>query len=78
MFTDNEAVISALERRFTGVFSLLDSENLMPEATDRSFLRKILAKTSSPAVRETENNLRKATHFVIDHYAGKSYLGARE
>ncbi|PHJ22902.1 myosin i [Cystoisospora suis] len=70
IFTDNEAVISALEQRFTGVFSLLDSENLMPEATDRSFLRKILGKTSSPAVRESDSNLRKATHFVIDHYAG--------
>ncbi|CBZ53348.1 myosin head motor domain-containing protein TgMyo I [Neospora caninum Liverpool] len=71
-FTDNQGVIDALERKVTGLFAVLDSENIMPRATDRSFLRKILASKSNeqPTIRPAENKLNAATHFSIVHYAG--------
>ncbi|KEP63799.1 UNVERIFIED_CONTAM: myosin I [Hammondia hammondi] len=71
-FTDNKRVIDTLERKVTGLFALLDSENIMPRATDRSFLRKLLASksTEQPSVQPAENKLNEATHFRIVHYAG--------
>nr|PIM03294.1 myosin I [Toxoplasma gondii COUG] len=71
-FTDNKGVIDALERKVTGLFAVLDSENIMPRATDRSFLRKLLASksTEQPSVQPAENKLNEATHFRIVHYAG--------
>ncbi|PFH38687.1 myosin I [Besnoitia besnoiti] len=71
-FTDNEAVIDGLERKVTGLFALLDSENIMPKATDRSFLRKIIAQDQGDLapIQSPANKLKEATHFKIVHYAG--------
>lgn len=49
-FEDNEHILHALTHKGEGVFPTLDSECLIPRATDRTFLNKMLSLTETSKV----------------------------
>ena len=62
-FQDNQHIIDSLDKRPLGIFNVLDSECLMPKATDQTFLNKVLSKSASTTVykadRFASNQLKK-------------------
>mmetsp|Transcript_33960 Transcript_33960/g.88535 ORF Transcript_33960/g.88535 Transcript_33960/m.88535 type:complete len:1277 (+) Transcript_33960:19-3849(+) len=75
---DNQPIIDALEKKASassppGVFVLLDSECLMPKATDQSFLQTIFSSfQGTPNDKVVTKAKRVATsEFAVTHYAAK-------
>lgn len=69
-FQDNREIIECLERKPLGVFCILDSECLMPNATDQTCLSKIYNsfKTSKIVFKPSRF---ASTNFAVAHYAGE-------
>eukprot|EP00397_Hematodinium_sp_SG-2012_P001741 GEMP01001746.1.p1 GENE.GEMP01001746.1~~GEMP01001746.1.p1 ORF type:complete len:1288 (+),score=365.72 GEMP01001746.1:72-3866(+) len=73
---DNQNIIDALERKPLGVFAQLDSECVMPQATDKTLQGKILqAAKSSPLNSEI---VYKPCRFESNTFAVKHYAGVVE
>ncbi|KAH8582250.1 myosin head family [Cryptosporidium sp. chipmunk genotype I] len=75
-FIDNKVIIDSLEKKPNGIFPLLDSECLMPQGSDSSFLNKIL-KFSGDSNKTHNNNQvvykpskMSNSSFAVSHYAG--------
>ncbi|KAF7455996.1 myosin-related protein [Cryptosporidium felis] len=77
-FIDNKAIIDSLEKRPNGIFPLLDSECLMPQGSDSSFLNKVLKLSGDPKIATGNSNGQivfkpsKMSNgsFAVSHYAG--------
>ncbi|KAH8741190.1 myosin-related protein [Cryptosporidium ryanae] len=83
-FADNRLIIESLEKKPNGIFPLLDSECLMPQGSDSSFLNKILKLATNsnninnfgfPNGSDSQKIIYKPskmsnTSFAVSHYAG--------
>ncbi|CAJ1390719.1 unnamed protein product [Effrenium voratum] len=67
---DNKEIIDQLERKPLGLFCILDSECLMPNATDDTCLSKIHSSFKSSRVVYKTSRF-KSTNFAVAHYAGE-------
>jgi myosin-5 len=69
-FKDNQMVIDSLEKRPLGVFCILDSECIMPRATDESYLQKIYNSTKDSQIVYKPTRFA-SMDFAVAHYAGE-------
>lgn len=67
---DNREIIDGLEKKPFGLFCILDSECLMPNATDDTCLSKIHSTFKSSKVVYKTSRF-KSTNFAVAHYAGE-------
>jgi len=67
-FEDNQACLDLIEKRGTGILSLLDEECRFPRATDQTLLAKLNAQHASHPHYSVP--LRERTTFEVLHYAG--------
>lgn len=70
VFQDNKEIIDCIEKKPLGLFCIIDSECLMPNATDQTCLSKIYNafKTSKICYKPS---LFASTNFAVAHYAGE-------
>lgn len=66
---DNREIIAALDAKPLGLFCILDSECLMPSATDTTCLGKIYAAFKTSKI-VTKPSRFASTTFAVAHYAG--------
>lgn len=69
-FQDNREIIDTLERKPLGLFCILDSECLMPNATDMSCLNKIYNSFKTSKICYKPSRFA-STNFAVAHYAGE-------
>ncbi|OLQ19023.1 Myosin head (motor domain) family protein [Cryptosporidium hominis] len=75
-FIDNKVIIDSLEKKPNGIFPLLDSECLMPQGSDSSFLNKILKFSGDSNKTHNSNQIiykpskMSNSSFAVSHYAG--------
>mmetsp|Transcript_65426 Transcript_65426/g.156435 ORF Transcript_65426/g.156435 Transcript_65426/m.156435 type:complete len:1692 (-) Transcript_65426:12-5087(-) len=69
-FQDNQHIIDALEKRPTGLFCLVDSECVMPGATDMTLLNKIYNGFKSSKIIYKPSRFA-SVDFAVAHYAGE-------
>lgn len=75
-FIDNKVIIDSLEKKPNGIFPLLDSECLMPQGSDSSFLNKILKFSGDSSKTHNNNQViykpskMSSSSFAVSHYAG--------
>ncbi|OII73353.1 myosin-related protein [Cryptosporidium ubiquitum] len=75
-FIDNKVIIDSLEKKPNGIFPLLDSECLMPQGSDSSFLNKILKLSGDSNKTHNDNQViykpskMSNSSFAVSHYAG--------
>lgn len=67
---DNREIIDALERKPLGLFCILDSECLMPNATDPTCLNKIYNSFKNSRIVYKPSRFA-STDFAVAHYAGE-------
>lgn len=72
-FEDNQRILDALTNRVYGIFPMLDSECLVPKATDTTFLSKVVSAASTVNVFIIAPGLKRSSQFGIAHYAGPVY-----
>ncbi|EEA08298.1 myosin head family protein [Cryptosporidium muris RN66] len=88
-FIDNKVIIDSLEKKPNGIFPILDSECLMPQGSDQSFLNKILniaapfnPKVNSKSTYDKSSNVPhcdiifKPTKMANGTFAVQHYAGA--
>merc|ERR1719193_1846134 len=71
---DNRDIIDALEGKRGGLFAQLDSECMMPQATDKTLQTKIFAATKGNPITGTivyKPHRFDSTEFAVKHYAGE-------
>jgi len=69
-FQDNREIIDTLERKPLGLFCIVDSECLMPNATDTSCLNKIYNSFKTSKICYKPSRFA-STNFAVAHYAGE-------
>jgi len=69
-FQDNGEIIDSLEKKPLGLFSIIDSECLMPNATDTTALSKIRNAFQKSAIIFKPSKFA-SSNFAIAHYAGE-------
>jgi len=67
---DNREIIESLERKPLGLFCILDSECLMPNATDNSCLSKVHNSFKNSKIVFKPSRFA-STNFSVSHYAGE-------
>eukprot|EP00927_Polykrikos_kofoidii_P069125 TRINITY_DN6450_c0_g3_i1.p1 TRINITY_DN6450_c0_g3~~TRINITY_DN6450_c0_g3_i1.p1 ORF type:complete len:1904 (+),score=486.14 TRINITY_DN6450_c0_g3_i1:65-5713(+) len=67
---DNREIIDSLEKRPLGLFCILDSECITPNATDASGLSKIYSAFKTSKII-TKPSRFASTQFAVAHYAGE-------
>jgi hypothetical protein len=68
-FVDNQDVLDLIEKRPTGIISLLDEACLFPATTHEQFAQKLYgALKEEPRFKKPK---RSTTAFALDHYAGE-------
>jgi len=67
---DNKDIIDNLEKKPLGLFCIVDSECLMPNATDNTALSKIYASFKTSKVIYKPSRFA-STNFAVAHYAGE-------
>eukprot|EP00913_Durusdinium_trenchii_P020664 g19405.t1 len=72
---DNQHIIDSLDKRPLGLFCLVDSECLMPSATDASLFSKIQNNFRSSKVIYKASRFGN-TDFAVAHYAGEVVYSA--
>jgi myosin heavy subunit len=78
-YVDNQEIISLVEAKRTGIFSILDEECIMPRATDKSFTAKVHTTHTANNCLEIPKitkdvkgkKLSKDEGFVVNHFAGQ-------
>mmetsp|Transcript_75596 Transcript_75596/g.149412 ORF Transcript_75596/g.149412 Transcript_75596/m.149412 type:complete len:1015 (+) Transcript_75596:70-3114(+) len=69
-FQDNGEIIDSLEKKPLGLFSIIDSECLMPNATDTTALSKIRTAFQKSTIIFKPSKFA-SSNFAIAHYAGE-------
>eukprot|EP00931_Biecheleriopsis_adriatica_P076367 TRINITY_DN5007_c0_g4_i1.p1 TRINITY_DN5007_c0_g4~~TRINITY_DN5007_c0_g4_i1.p1 ORF type:complete len:1783 (-),score=512.44 TRINITY_DN5007_c0_g4_i1:78-4991(-) len=67
---DNQMIIDNLEKKPLGLFCILDSECLMPNATDQTCLSKIYNSFKTSKIVYKPSRFA-STNFAVAHYAGE-------
>jgi len=71
---DNREIIDALEGKRGGLFAQLDSECMMPQATDKTLQTKILTATKGNPITASiiyKPHRFESSDFAVAHYAGE-------
>jgi myosin-5 len=68
-FRDNLHVLSLLEGKPSGVFSMLDEECQLPKGSPESYLQKLTVQCAKQAAFSTPR--MKTQGFVVAHYSGQ-------
>ena len=69
-FPDNQDVLDLIDRKHTGILSLLDEQCIVPKSTDEKFTRYLYAKCDKH-IRFSASSAQRVDHkFSIEHYAG--------
>ena len=69
-FPDNQDVLDLIDKKHTGILSLLDEQCIVPQSNDQKFTRYLYAKCDKH-VRFSASATQRVSHkFSIEHYAG--------
>jgi len=69
-FPDNQDVIDLIEKKHTGILSILDEQCLLGSCTDQSFALATYDKCSQNSRFSVDRKQRASGYFSISHYAG--------
>ena len=69
-FPDNQDVLDLIEKKHSGILSILDEQCLFPRSTDQTFSRAIYEKCMDHPRFDVTNSQRVNGAFSIEHYAG--------
>lgn len=69
-FPDNQDVLDVIEKKRTGILSVLDEQCRLPRSTDSSFARAAYDVCSSHPRFDATNTQQVACVFSVHHYAG--------
>ena len=69
-YVDNQPVLDLIEKKKTGILSVLDAQMKMPKADDSTFLLTV-NKVQSKNKAYYKPYVKKQGHFVVNHYAGE-------
>lgn len=70
-FPDNEEVLDLIDKKRTGILSILTDQSRAPRTTDKSFVEAIYKQHGENHPRFINSALVKGKgHFIIAHYAG--------
>ncbi|XP_038052103.1 myosin-IIIb-like [Patiria miniata] len=75
-FQDNQPVLDLFLARPLGLFSILDEESRFPQATDVTFVSKLISNHGKNSNFLKEKKSRGQTKFGINHYAGELWYDA--
>lgn len=67
---DNREIIDSLDRKHVGLFQIVDSECLMPNATDVTCLSKVRSSFKNSKIVYQPTRFA-STNFAVAHYAGE-------
>jgi len=69
-FPENQDVLDLIEKRGTGILSILDDQCRAPGTSDKSFALDIYKKCQGQARFEASRKQTATLHFSVQHYAG--------
>lgn len=69
-FPDNQDVLDLIEKRHTGIISILEEQSLFPRCTDQSFSRAMYEKCANHPRFSVTSSQKIRGRFCIEHYAG--------
>lgn len=69
-FPDNQDVLDLIDKKHTGILSVLDEQCRLTKCTDQSFANVLYEKCSSHTRFEFTNTQRASGKFSVHHYAG--------
>ncbi|XP_022083353.1 myosin-IIIb-like isoform X2 [Acanthaster planci] len=76
-FQDNQPVLDLFLAKPLGLFSILDEESRFPQATDVTFVNKLISNHGKNSNFLKEKKSRGQAKFGINHYAGELWYDAR-
>jgi myosin V len=75
-FPDNQDVLDLIEKKHTGILSILDEQCLFPRSSDQTFARATYEKCMGHSRFTATNTQRVNFSFSIEHYAGLVAYGS--
>lgn len=69
-FSENQDVLDLIEKKGSGILSILDDMCRTPGATDRTFVDTLYKNCAGSSCFKGNNKLSAVFKFTIDHYAG--------
>ena len=69
-FPDNQDVLDLIEKKHSGLFSLLDEQCKLAKCTDQSFASILYEKCVDNCRFEMNSGQQVSGHFTLHHYAG--------
>lgn len=69
-FPDNQDVLDLIEKKHSGIFSILDEQCKLAKCTDSSFSRALYEKCEDHTCFESSRTQKARGLFAVKHYAG--------
>eukprot|EP00466_Bigelowiella_natans_P016846 jgi/Bigna1/138429/aug1.44_g13137 len=70
LYNDNQGILDLIEKRRTGILSMIEEEIRIPRGNDKTLMGK-LGRLYGGKSKQFRRLLHEPSHFILSHYAGE-------